>query len=129
MEYIEWKSEFEVGETRIDIQHKHLVSLINMLHASVAAHIEDQVLGSILDEVGMYAVVHFSYEEKCLEDVGYPGLEEHKLLHTQLRDQLDQYRKNYNLRQAHLSGELYKFLRSWLMDHILEEDIKFSDHI
>ncbi len=129
MEYIEWKNDYDIGETRIDIQHRHLVSLINMFHASVSAHIEDQVLGSIMDELGMYALVHFSYEEKWMEEVGYPGLAEHKRLHIDLRQQLDKWRDKYNLRQTHRSGELYKFLHGWLMDHVLVEDLKLTDYV
>jgi len=129
MKYIEWESTYDVGETRIDIQHRHLVSLINMLHAGVSAHMEDQLVGSILDELGMYALVHFSYEEKWMEEVGYPELSEHKLLHINLRQSLDKYREDFNLRQAHLSGDLYEFLHGWLMDHILEEDKKLSDYV
>ena len=128
MEFIQWKSDYDIGETRIDIQHRHLVSLINMLHAGVNANMGVKVVGDILDELAMYVSIHFGYEEKFMEASGYPDFEAHKALHEDLRNKLDQFRMNYDHDPSQPTEELCNFLHEWLMDHVLEEDKKLSTY-
>lgn len=129
MEFIEWNQDFEIGETRIDIQHKHLVSLINMLHAGVNASMDSTIVGSILDELDMYVIVHFTYEEKWMENRNYPEADAHKQQHLELRQELAQFRSEYRHDPNLPCGHLCDFLRKWLMNHVLDEDKKLAAYI
>jgi len=129
MEFIEWDQKFEVGEIRIDIQHKHLVSLINMLHAGVNAGMNSTIVGNILDELDMYVIVHFTYEEKWMEAREYPEADSHKKQHLELRQKLANFRSEYQHDPDLPCGPLCDFLRKWLLEHVLEEDKKFSAYV
>lgn len=129
MEFIEWNQDFEIGETRIDIQHKHLVSLINMLHAGVNANMDSAVVGSILDELDMYVIVHFTYEEKWMEAKNYPEAESHKHQHLELRQELAKFRAEYTHDPSLPCNQLCDFLHEWLLNHVLEEDKKLSAYL
>jgi len=129
MDFVEWKPEFDIGETRIDIQHRHLVSLINMLHAGVNADMDLTVVGHILDELSMYIAIHFNYEEKWMEAVGFPELDKHRALHKDLRDELEKFQVEYDHDPNQPCGELCDFLQKWLMEHVMEEDAKFKPYV
>jgi len=131
MELIQWRSEFSVGNEKIDYQHQKLVAMINDLilareDGKGADHMHNVVLGLF-----SYVNIHFSFEESVMREINYPHLDEHKLLHQDLAE------KVVNLKKAHDSGdnkellsqETLEFLKSWLTDHILNEDTKLRDYL
>lgn len=129
MDFIEWKPDYDTGETRIDIQHRHLVSLINMLHAGAKANMNVSVVGHILDELDMYVIVHFTYEEKWMETQNFPEADAHKQQHLELRKELARFRSEYQHDPSLPCVELCEFLQEWLMRHVLEEDAKFKAYV
>ena len=80
--YAEFSDYLVTGDEMIDSQHKELIAKINDLLANcekgrgkVSA---TQTLGYLMD----YTEFHFAAEEKLQEEIGYPGLEEHKMKHA-----------------------------------------------
>ncbi len=125
-DFIEWSERFSVGIPSIDLQHRRLVDLLNRLQQAVATDQTTEVLQDIFDELLHYTVDHFGYEEKLLEEYGYPGTEKHQRQHAVLRKQVQ------TLRERHLNGELIfsdalvDFLKSWLKEHIQGSDREYG---
>jgi hemerythrin-like metal-binding protein len=127
MPLIAWKAEYSVGHPDLDADHENLVELINTLHDAWEAGEDLDVLNGIFGELLMYTDYHFQREERMLENMGYPALEKQKADHAGLRQRVRDFRAR-PLAQPNpvLTVEIEDFLKSWLMTHILDEDMRYK---
>ena len=92
--------------------------------------IEGQGLNKIeemLDKLGEYVVFHFSDEEKYLESINYPKLEEHKKIHINFVNELGEL-KGVLLEQGpspELAIVLQEKVALWLINHITVTDMDY----
>lgn len=126
MALIDWKNEYSINNKIIDEQHKKLVDLINQLHVAMGAGKGKDILGNILDELVSYTVFHFSSEEKFMKDHNYSGYSLHKIEHDKLTRQVVEFQNNYKAGKSVVSQELLKFLKDWLVNHIIGSDKKLA---
>jgi len=129
MPLIKWRDSYSVGVEKFDEEHKVLVELINELYILVRDKKSLEALQSSMDKLIEYTKVHFVDEEEAMEDAGYPLLEEHKGIHANLLEQVLEFQDEMRKGNNHLQIDLYKFLREWLMNHILDEDMKYSTYL
>ena len=86
----------------------------------------------MLDYLAEYTDFHFSAEEKLQEDVGYPGLKEHKAKH-------EEFKKNLKELEAFLDesegptdafvDQVKKNVVDWLFQHIKAFDRSVAEYI
>lgn len=126
MSLFEWNSTYEFGIDDIDNQHRKLVRILNTLWDSHNAGADRDAIGSIIDELVFYTKIHFNNEEKYMEDINYSEFKEHRLLHRELTSQVLKIQEDYKNGTAYLDDKLIDFLKSWLSDHILIEDKKYT---
>lgn len=126
MALLNWQSNFTVNVCEIDKQHQKLVEMINNLHDGMKAGKGKEVLGDILANLVKYTEFHFKYEEKLFEQYVYPEALAHKKQHSDLVDQVQNYKKSFESGETVLSMEIMSFLKVWLMDHIVGSDKKYS---
>ena len=125
----EWRPEYSVGNEAIDEDHRGLFALVRELES---ADMTDGLLDDILSRLEAYAAGHFAREEALMSEVGYPGLAEHVTEHRAFVEWLESVRRTY--RRAAESpfqvGDLVNaFLERWLVEHIMEEDMRYRNHI
>ena len=124
---ITWSDMLSVKNKKIDNQHKWLVENINKF---LIAMIEGEGLNKIeemLDKLGEYVLFHFSDEEKYLESINYPKLEEHKKVHINFVDELGDL-KAVLLEQGpspELAIVLQEKVSLWLINHITVTDMDY----
>ncbi len=127
----EWDDSFSVNVKEIDHQHKSWLSIINDLHETlIKGDIKklDKATENSLDAMQEYALTHFAYEERYMEEIGYPELSEHKKRHREFFSRIQQYNADIKSGKLILSTGLMKTLINWLRGHILEEDKKYTLH-
>ena len=73
------------GNEMIDSQHKELIDKINKLLDSCENGNDNLAAVKTLDYLSDYTDFHFGAEEKLQEEIEYPGFEEHKKEHENLR--------------------------------------------
>ena len=73
------------GNEMIDSQHKELIDKINKLLDSCENGNDKLAAVKTLDYLSDYTDFHFGAEEKLQEEIEYPGFEEHKKEHENLR--------------------------------------------
>lgn len=128
MSYIEWTSDLETGIPPVDRDHQVLVALLNQVQATIGDREERAVLGSVLNSLAEYTSYHFAREEKLQEVAGYPGLEDHRRLHGRLSAQVEDIRARYYQDPESVQAEdVLAFLKSWLVDHILKQDMGYRE--
>ncbi len=128
--YIDWKPEYDFGIEDIDNQHKYFAHLINRLSEELKNINSQDHAASIVSELNAYAHFHFISEENIMRNAGYPNLEEHKILHLQLLDELntEELILDHEFSQQKAT-EIIQFLTDWFLSHTLHEDRLYADYI
>ena len=103
---VEWKPTYSLGIASIDKQHKMLVSIIGHLQEAMLEGRTKEVVVPLIFTMNRYTQYHFDYEEQLLKENGYPGCESHRDLHA--------------------GSPVMLFLKTWLVDHIGDQDQQFA---
>ncbi|MFA7242049.1 MAG: bacteriohemerythrin [Sulfuricellaceae bacterium] len=129
---IKWDKSLSVGVDEIDSDHKELINLFNQLYASCSASegalaaAEMDTLLRLLD----YTKHHFKREEKLMKQEGYPDYEEHRELHDDLLLITLNFQEQLQSSEIHeITDETLEFLRSWIVNHIMECDKAFGSYL
>ena len=128
LQNIIWKKEFDTGIVLIDKQHRNLVDIINNLNEAHNQKREKEVLRETILKLVEYTKNHFRFEENHMSQLGFPELEEHKVLHSsfiqKMIDILTQLKKeNYE----NLTDDILVFLHKWMIDHIQGDDKEYGN--
>jgi len=129
MRFFEWDESFEGGIAEIDSQHIKLVEMINDLHDAMMVGKGADLLGSLLEQLIDYTEYHFDEEEKIFEKNGFPDLAYHKEEHRILTEQVKTFMSRHDEGLFKNAVKANRFLRDWLMNHILEKDMKAMAYI
>jgi len=125
MDFIIWRPSYNIGDSKIDNQHRQLVDLVNCLCAEIYRFRSNDIIDKILIQLVNYAEGHFRDEEKLMEEIGYPFYQEHKEEHERLVEEVFEFKNKYD--QGLVSKEdLIEFLKTWLIEHIIGSDLKIK---
>ena len=129
MQSIIWTDELSVGIDSIDEQHKILINMINSLHEAFKSGNVQKNLESRFDYLYVYINKHFTYEEALLEQYGYTESHKHKEEHSRLINKLNVVHKK--MKEGHIMAalELADFLKEMFTEHLLEQDMAYSDFL
>lgn len=129
MSKISWQKIFNTGIPQVDEQHKKLVSMINQLedcHDSSDEAVDHEV-GLVLKKLVDYTQYHFSEEERLMDEIRYFDRGRHVEKHKELIHQVAAILKRLKATGAVNVYEIMCFLRDWLLDHIVLEDVKIGE--
>ncbi|MFC1673312.1 bacteriohemerythrin [Pseudomonadota bacterium] len=130
MKAVKWSADLSVGIEEIDDEHRNLVICIDDLFTACFAGQGPQVLGGILKRLQKYTREHFAHEEDFMRKIKYPGLAEHRAIHTELVSELDDIIDEFKASNSHeLSNKTLQFLEDWLTQHIMIEDRKIGKYV
>ncbi len=129
MALIKWRDSYSVGVEKFDQEHMVLVELINEMFIIVRDKGSVATLNEAIARLIDYTKEHFADEEEALAQVNYPLLDEHKEIHLNLMEQVYEFQKQIASEGENLRTDLYKFLRDWLINHILDEDMKYGEYL
>lgn len=127
MALLTWSDQYLIGNETIDTQHEELFRLINAFHSRWLEARDQQDIARILHRLICYADMHFRNEEVIMDSEGFALLGEHKQIHEAMIDSIFALQKSYEDGSLRLEMETMKFLKSWLIEHILENDYRFRD--
>lgn len=129
-----WRDEMAVGNKDIDDDHRYLISLINVIEAAVNCGIGKAVLTTHVSELFAYTEAHFKKEEEIQAEIKFPHMKTHKQEHADLINQLHAIQMSLETSQDEEASQpvvqgLFDFLRDWLINHIINEDLKMKDYL
>jgi len=122
---IEWTDELSVGIATIDEQHRKLVSLINELHVAMLEHRATADMSRIFAELVDCTKAHFATEEAFFQEHGYPAEAAHRDEHRHLAERVIDLKADFDAGNTAVTLEVMRFLRDWLVKHILSADRDF----
>lgn len=120
--FLEWSEVFEVGIPRVDAEHRHLVAVVNSFHEVYRSGAGREKIFPVLNLLVKYVEVHFRSEESLMAAGKYPDLLKHRREHDKLTEQIFDLAQKYEAGDAEIGYEVMEFLKSWLLDHILQRD-------
>ncbi len=135
MNQIEWSDALSVGVKAIDDDHKYLVSIINKLVDALENSASQNILESVFSELEKYTVYHFDHEEQLMyaqcssfEDEAY--IDAHVKQHQRFFNDIPELKKKiFNTSSKDLALEVVEYLANWLIEHIVTEDLSFTEYI
>lgn len=126
--FIEWTSDMSVGHPELDRDHQRLIGILNSLGVNMELG-NRNIVEFILDDLTHYVRVHFQREELHMESIGFPDLVRHRAIHERISGRIEDAKwKYFQGFSATLQNELLAFLTTWLNNHILVEDMRYSTH-
>lgn len=131
---IQWRKQMSVGNLVLDLDHRYLLSLINLVEYALRHPEESDNLKMALDQLSGYAREHFAREEQLQLRIQYRGYMQHKMAHQALLRRLEDIQseilseENPEKLMARRE-EVAVLLREWLLDHVLREDMKMKPEL
>ena len=130
MVHLSWNDGYSVGNAELDRQHSNLLRMISRLGRAVKSSSSEinSELHEILNDLTQYVYMHFEHEERILLQVQYDKFDEHRKMHASYEEIVAGF--NLKALTSEIDGvELYDFLKEWLVNHILTEDMAFKSVI
>ncbi len=129
MAFLSWRNEYRVGVEQIDEEHRYLFDLINAFHDTHVGGTKRSALEQILNRLVHYAEQHFRHEEAIMKAEVYPAYLEHCALHEDLYLTIFRLSEKLAAGSLQVDMETVRFIRSWLVEHIVKHDLRFSDYL
>lgn len=131
MEKLSWNDSYLLGIPEIDLQHKKLLSLADDMYEIINGD-EDSLkvnLSKVLKSLTDYTVYHFTSEEEFMRKYGYPSADMHKSMHDNFIAEVTKQIKSLNTATKTEAERLYKFLASWVLNHIAKSDKVWAEYV
>lgn len=131
---IEWRPQMSVGHSAIDDDHKKLLEIINGFEASARGPNPAAGLSEVLKRLLAYAKEHFAREQALQARIGFPYADAHADEHRALLAVIEQKARSwFVLRDRDITDEsvdeMSAVLRRWLVDHIMQHDMRMKPYI
>ena len=126
MAFIEWDNRYSVNIKEIDQQHQQLFDMINELAEAIEGNPAEDAFHAIADGLVSYIDVHFSFEESCFDEFGYPDAPKHRKEHARFVQRVLEFMDGFEQGNKNTSTRMMKFLSDWLTTHIKGSDKKYA---
>ena len=125
-----WKSEYNINDFKIDKEHQKLFTIareaMNISKLKDDEKVTDK-LKDIITKLFDYVGTHFTNEQKYMESVDYPELENHKFLHKNMLMMLTTLISELNkMELKDIEKSLFNFIEEYFIRHIVLEDKKIQ---
>lgn len=121
-----WQDDFNIGVETIDREHQQLFKIINKLYRFKEEGKNDKwACQESIKFFHTHAIEHFANEEAYMQSVGYAGLEAHRRIHKNFREQTLPALVQELERTDFAPNAVEHFLgvcAGWLIGHTLTED-------
>jgi len=129
-----WREELTVGHPDIDNDHRRLIAIINDFERLSTLIPKERALHEVLISLYDYAASHFAREEEIQRAGNYPFQEAHKAAHRDLLHDITEMATRYFIKKTEpITKESLDvaagFLRSWLLDHIIKDDLRMRGYV
>ncbi|MBF0614840.1 MAG: hemerythrin family protein [Magnetococcales bacterium] len=121
-----WQSDYSVGITVLDEDHKRLFELIFEMYKSMQKAYGKEDAARILTELQEYTITHFDREEAVMQKHGYPELESHRREHEVMKEKVNHFSAALAANSMEVSKDVVRFLQNWLINHINKTDKAYS---
>jgi len=130
-----WKEKYKIGIPLIDEQHKELFDRVEKFLTALRKDRDWQEklpeIKKTLSFMQNYVVVHFDAEEAYQKKIGYPDLQQHRLIHKEFTDYVMQCARDFK-KEGYPEQSVQQFagkLLAWLINHVVATDLKMGSYV
>lgn len=128
--YLAWdNTRHSIGIPSIDREHREIVDQVNRIGEAINANRDNDVLATLMNELVVLAQRHFEYEERLMNDHGFPGLVEHAKEHRELLKRLGVLNESIQVSSPHKMELVLAFITDWAELHLLEGEKILGDYL
>lgn len=121
-----WTECYRVNIVLPDQQHQQLIDTVNELDQALRMGEGKSVVDAVLDKLVEYALVHFTAEERLMQQHDFPGLSTHQTQHEMFRQKIGTYLEDLKAGKAGVPVSLLLFMQEWMKQHLLTTDRQYS---
>jgi hemerythrin len=125
---IVWQKWFELGNLRIDSEHRVFLDLVMALNHDFTRGLTPEKQARSLREILKYAEFHFLSEENMMIDIDYPDRDIHVAEHRRILSTLEDNVRRLNDGEDILN-EFLTFLYEWFCEHTVGIDYRLAQFI
>jgi hemerythrin-like metal-binding protein len=127
---IEWSDAISMSNPVIDKEHQQFITLVNQLNMAILDRDNKETIVNIMQRIYTHSELHFASEERLFAENHYPLADEHTQIHTKLLETFKQYLEKM---EKSLFSKEWIFLglaiKDLLVEHVVEEDMKYKDYL
>ena len=109
-----------------DEAHKALFKMANQLYTTIKSRRFKSEKEKIQNFLIQYTEEHFVEEEQLMRAHAFPGFEAHKRKHEDFKKEILHYKTRLDKGDQMDNVDFIKFIKDWIIDHILTEDRKYG---
>ena len=128
MPIMNWNQTLDIGVASMNEDHREILDAMNEIFDAYEAGKEGDAINRLVSRLGAVCTQHFADEENFMEEVGYPGLKSHKIIHKKLLEDFSGHAAAIEAAGGKANDDFFSFLRRWLVAHIKGIDIKYAEH-
>lgn len=117
------------GIKTIDMQHQKFFNLLHELQLYNQNGEDNFTIGTIIDELKAYVQYHFELEKRVMTRSGFPDIEAHLQQHVFFIKKIEEFKFEYEYKNAALSDQMLNFLKKWFLVHIPTWDKDYVDFV
>lgn len=122
----DFDAELKLGIDAVDSEHVKLVDMLNDVYALLSEGKRDEARRYFNETLSSYVYEHFANEEKFMESIGFPFLNEHRKIHENFRNSFHELKP---LIESYDEAAFRKALNdtfTWIIAHIGKTDKKYA---
>ncbi|MGC8941776.1 MAG: bacteriohemerythrin [Sulfurihydrogenibium sp.] len=123
---IEVKEDIFIGIEDMDEQHLKLLELLNKVMNLLHEGKKEEAMHLFDREILDYTEKHLADEEKFMESIEYPDLENHKKIHELFRREVQNLAPYIEQGDPKAFREALALAWGWLYNHITKTDRKYA---
>ena len=123
-----WTDDMSVGSSVLDADHRAFLDLAQLIHDAKSTG-DAMVVLSALSMLEEYVDGHSLREEKAMQAVKFPRLDEHRLHHGLFRARIRAVAEVYRQGTKAAVNELAEMVADWLRNHIRGDDSQYRNWV
>ena len=126
---LEWCQDFETGSPLVDTQHRMLIEKINQFGGLLKGTAPTKAaIDELLEFLGSYVKLHFTFEERCMDHHHCPAREQNKKAHAAFLSSFQTFSERYRAEgpKTELLQQLHRTMTDWIKSHILTVDTQLQ---
>ena len=127
MENFSLSSVYVVGNELLDAQHKVILNYMAKVYTYLLADNKGDDLFGLINRLDTYCKLHFLDEEKFMEEMELPEIDEHKAQHALFVMHLENFMGRYEESDIVKNIDELVFLKAWFMEHIEVFDKRYAE--
>lgn len=128
MSIMNWDKSLDIGVDKMNHDHQDILTQMNRIFDAAQAGVTGPTINLLVTQLGDICSKHFAAEEAYMASIGFPGLENHKVLHKNLLTKFAAHQQAIRDAGGVANDPFFGFLKFWLSSHIKGVDVKYAAH-